>query len=43
MILTGTDDFRTRKKKIAEVTREDIMKVANKVQMDVVYFLKGEM
>ena len=43
MILTGTDDFKTRKKKIAEVTKEDIMKVASKVQMDVVYFLKGEM
>ena len=43
MIFTGTDDFKTRKKKIAEVTKEDIMKVASKVQMDVVYFLKGEM
>jgi predicted Zn-dependent peptidase len=39
-ILGTDDDFETTIKKISEVKREDIVKVAQKIQLDTVHFIK---
>ena len=40
--LLNLDDFDTRKEKIKEVTREDIMEVSKKINIDTIYLLKGD-
>ena len=42
MELLGVDDIETKKKKMKEVSKEEIMKVASKVKVDLVYTLEGE-
>lgn len=42
MEMLGTDDLETKKKKMLQVTKEDIIHVAKKVKMDTVYLLEGE-
>ena len=37
-----SDDIEVRKQKIMEVSREDIVKLANKVYIDTVYLLGGD-
>ena len=37
----GHDLVEVRIKKILEVTKEDVVKLAQKVKLDTVYFLKG--
>ena len=39
--LLGTDDIETKVKKMNEVTKEEIIKVAKKVKIDTVYMLEG--
>lgn len=41
MELLGVDDIDTRRKKMAQVTLEDIVKVAKKVKVDTIYCLEG--
>lgn len=41
MELLGVDDLETKKKKMKEVSYEDIVKVAKKVKLDLVYTLEG--
>lgn len=41
-ITTGNDDVEERKKQIEKVTKEDIIALAHKVYLAVIYFLKGE-
>ena len=41
MSLLGLDDLDTRIKKMKEVTKEEIIKVAKKIKMDTVYCLEG--
>lgn len=40
--ILDVDDIETRKKKMLEVTKEEIMKVAKKVKIDTIYLLGGE-
>lgn len=40
-ILVNSDDIETRIKKINEVTKEDIIKFANKVRLHTIYLLEG--
>lgn len=40
--LLGIDPIEVRKEKIAEVTKEDIIRVAKKIKIDTIYLLKGE-
>lgn len=42
MQILGIDDVDTRKKKIQEVTRDAIKKVANKIKIDTIYLLEGD-
>ena len=41
MQILGIDDIETRKKKIKEVKKEDIIRVAKKIKIDTIYLLKG--
>lgn len=41
MELVGIDEIKERYKKIKQVTKEDIIKVAKKVKMDTIYLLEG--
>ena len=41
MELIGTDTIEEKRRKIQEVTKNDIIKVAKKVKMDTVFFLEG--
>lgn len=41
MELLGTDDIETKKKKINEVTKNEIIKVAKKVTIDTIFYLEG--
>lgn len=41
--LLGVDDIETKLKKMKEVTKEEIVRVAKKVKMDTVYMLEGVM
>ena len=40
--LTEGDDLETRKKKIKKITKEEIMKVGEKISFHTTYFLEGE-
>ena len=40
--LMGIDPIETRKEKIMEVTKEDIMKLASKVSIDTIFLLGGD-
>ncbi len=40
--LIGTDSIEIKRKKIAKVTKEEIIKVAKKVKMDTVFLLEGD-
>ena len=42
MQMLGTDDIETRRKKMMEVTREEIIAVSKKIKMDMVYLLEGK-
>ena len=42
MELLGVDDIETRKKKMKEVSLEEIVEVAKKVKVDLVYTMEGE-
>ena len=37
-----SEDMRKRKEKIKEITKEDVMNLAKKVNLDTIFFLKGE-
>lgn len=41
MSILDVDDIETRKKKMLEVTKEEIIKVAKKVKIDTIYLLEG--
>lgn len=41
-ILVNSDDIETRIKKVSEVSREDIIKFANKIKFHTIYLLEGE-
>lgn len=41
-VCIGADDIKTRKEKIKNLTKEDIMEYAKKVHIDTVYLLKGD-
>ncbi len=41
MDILGLDDLETRRKKMQEVTKSEIIKVAKKVKMDTIYCLEG--
>lgn len=41
-LFIGNDDLENRKKQMAKVSKEDIMKLAKKIHIDTVYLLKGE-
>ena len=42
MDLIGIDDLDTRRIKINEVTKDDIIKVAKKIKIDTIYLLEGD-
>ncbi len=42
MELLGTDDLETKKAKMWNVTKEEIVKVAKHVKIDTIYLLEGE-
>lgn len=42
MNILDVDDIKTRKEKMLEVTKEEIMKVAKKVKIDTIYLLGGK-
>ena len=42
MQMLGLDSIEERKKKIREVTKEDIMRVAKCIKMDTIYLLEGK-
>ncbi len=42
MDILGLDDLETRRKKMNEVTKAEIVKVAKKVKMDTIYCLEGD-
>lgn len=42
MELLGVDDIETKKEKMNKVTKDEIIKVAKKVKMDMIYMLEGE-
>ena len=39
--LIGVDDYEEKRKKMLEVTKRDIIRVAKKIKMDTVFFLEG--
>jgi predicted Zn-dependent peptidase len=39
--LIDTDDLETKKKEIMKITKEDVLKVANKLKIDTVFLLEG--
>ena len=40
--LLGVDDIETKKQKMLKVTKDEIVKVAKKVKIDMVYMLEGD-
>lgn len=42
MELLGTDDLEEKRRKIMEVSKTDIIKVAKKIKMDTVFLLEGD-
>ena len=42
MDLIGVDDIETRKKKMNEVTKEEVIKVAKKIHLNTIYLLEGD-
>ena len=42
MVLIGTDDLDEKRRKIMEVSKADIIKVAKKIKMDSVFLLEGD-
>ena len=43
MEILGIDDIETRRKKMSQVTKQEIIKVAKKIKMDTIYCLEGIM
>ena len=41
VVFSNNDDIEERRKNVAKVTKEDIVKFSSKVYLEVVYFLKG--
>ena len=41
VVFSNNDTIEERRKNIAKVTKEDIIKFASKVHLDQIYFLKG--